>query len=282
MKALVTGAGGQVGSALVATAAPGWTVLPLTRADLDLTDSNAVRHAIDEHAPDLIFNAAAHTAVDRAESEEAATFAINAKAVSTLAQAAREHGAHLVQISTDFVFDGTASEPYRPGDARNPLSVYSRSKAAGEDAAGPDSTVVRTSWVHAAGHANFVTTMLRLMGERDEVRVVADQTGAPTWATGLAEVTWSLGSRRLSGTWHHSDGGQATWYDFAVAIREEALARGLMDRAACLIPVTTAEYPTAARRPAYSVLDCSATHAALNIAPVPWRANLRHMLAEAA
>lgn len=280
MKALITGAGGQLGRALVDIAPEGWSCRALARADLDLTDLDAVQSAVRSAAPDLVLNAAAYTAVDRAEAEEELAFAVNSAAVGALAAAARECGAHLVHVSTDFVFDGTSPRAYRPDDRRNPLSAYGRSKAAGEDAAGQSPTIVRTAWVYGAGGANFVTTMLRLMRDRDEVRVVADQIGAPTWATGLARVVWRLGMERLSGVWHHSDAGVASWYDFAVAIQEEALALGLLERAVPVIPIGTADYPTPARRPAFSLLDSGATRAALGMPAVHWRANLRRMLGE--
>jgi len=282
VKAVITGAGGQVGRALVAAAPPDWALVPLARGDLDLTDADGIRRVIATHAPDLIFNAAAYTAVDRAEGDKAAAYAVNATAVDVLADAARDEGAHFVHISTDFVFDGAATRPYRPGDPRNPLSAYGRSKAAGEDAAGPDATVVRTSWVYAAQGVNFVNTMLRLMRERDEVRVVADQIGAPTWATALAEKLWALGSRRMKGMWHCSDGGETSWHGFAEAIRDDALELNLLDRPVPVLPIATADYPTPAHRPRYAVLDCSVTHAALGTAPTPWRANLRQALAEMA
>ncbi len=280
MKALVTGAGGQLGRALLASAPAGWTCVGLTRGELDLTDTGAIRDVIAAHAPDVVLNAAAYTAVDRAESEESLAFAVNAHAVVAMADAARECGAHLVHISTDFVFDGTAARAYRPGDPRAPLSAYGRSKAAGEDAAGSDAAIVRTAWVYGAGGANFVTTMLRLMRSRDEVRVVADQIGAPSWTTGLAEVVWGLAARRLPGTFHHSDAGVASWYDFAVAIQEEALALDLLTRAVPVVPIGAVDYPTPAVRPAFSLLDSSATRAALGSKAVHWRVNLRRMLAE--
>ena len=228
----------------------------------------------------MLVNAAAYTAVDRAESEQELAFAVNARAVEAMAAAQRACGGHLVHVSTDFVFDGQAPRAYKPGDARNPLSAYGRSKAAGEDGAGPDATIVRTAWVYGAGGANFVTTMLRLMRTRDEVRVVADQIGAPTWAGGLAEIVWALAQRRVAGVFHHCDAGVASWYDFAVAIQEEALAFGLLERAVPVIPITTAEYPTPARRPAFSLLDASETRKSLGTAAVHWRVNLRRMLAE--
>lgn len=280
MKVLVTGAGGQLGRALVATAPEGVSIEAVDVADLDLADADGVRAAILSRRPDLVMNAAAYTAVDKAESEEALARRINAEAVAALARALAETGGRLVHVSTDFVFDGTSPRAYRPDDARNPVSAYGRTKAAGEDAAGDATLIVRTAWVYTAGGANFVRTMLRLMREKDRIGVVADQIGAPTWAPGLAKVLWGLVRQRATGTWHHSDAGVASWYDFAVAIQEEALAIGLLDRAIPVVPIATADYPTPARRPAFSLLDSSATRAALGDGHVHWRANLRRMLIE--
>jgi dTDP-4-dehydrorhamnose reductase len=282
VKVLVTGAAGQLGRALVAAAPADCACIAVGRAELDLADAAAIRRMIGRHAPDLVINAAAYTAVDRAESEETLARAVNADAVGTLADALRQDGGRLVQVSTDYVFDGESTRAYRPDAARNPQSSYGRTKAAGEDAAGPDATILRTAWVYGAGGANFVSTMLRLMRERDEVRVVADQIGAPTWTGGLAQVLWRLALSRASGTFHYSDAGVASWYDFAVAIQDEALALGLLDRAVPIVPIGTGDYPAPARRPAFSLLDSSATRSALGLPAVHWRANLRRMLAELA
>lgn len=280
MKALVTGASGQLGRALLASVPEGWECVGLARHALDLTDPAAIARRIAAEAPAVVLNAAAYTAVDRAESEEDLAYAVNAEAVGAMAKAVRTLGGHLVHVSTDFVFDGQSSRAWQPLDERVPLSAYGRTKAAGEDAAGPDATVVRTAWVYGAGGANFVATMLRLMSTREEVRVVADQIGAPTWASSLAAVVWALAARRVKGMFHYSDAGVASWYDFAVAIQEEALALGLLERAVPIVPITTADYPTPARRPAFSLLDSSATHALLGTTPVHWRVKLRRMLKE--
>lgn len=280
MKALVTGAHGQLGRALLAAVPAGWTAVGLGRDDLDLTDCTAIERVVHHHRPEAILNAGAYTAVDRAESEEALAFAVNAEAVGALSAAAAAVAAHLVHVSTDFVFDGMSPRAYLPGDRRNPLSVYGRSKAAGEDAAGEGAAIVRTAWVYGAGGANFVNTMIRLMRTRDEVRVVADQIGAPTWAGGLAETVWALAAGRMSGVFHHSDAGVASWYDFAVAVQEEAALAGLLERTVPIVPITTADYPTPAVRPAFSLLDSRATRDALGQRPVHWRANLRRMLAD--
>lgn len=283
MKVLITGAQGQVGRALATTVPEGWRTLMLTRSELDLTDPAAIRALIRREKPDAIVNAAAYTAVDRAEADEATALAVNAGAVSAMAEGLAEisqAGGRLVHVSTDFVFDGTSARAYRPDDAPAPLSAYGRTKLAGEAAAGADALVVRTSWVYAAGGVNFVRTMLRLMRERDEVRVVADQFGSPTWATGLARTLWALLDQRASGLLHHRDAGVASWYDFAVAIQEEALAIGLLDRAVAVIPIDTDAYPTPAVRPAFSLLDDRATRALLGDRPPHWRVNLRSMLQE--
>lgn len=280
MKVLITGATGQLGRALIATAPEGWAVEAADRAALDLADTAAIHAEILRRRPDLVINAAAYTAVDRAESEEALAQAINADAVGAMALALGETGGRLTHISTDFVFDGQSPRAYRPDDQRAPLSAYGRSKAAGEDAAGDGALLVRTAWVYGAGGANFVRTMLRLMRERDEIRVVSDQIGSPTWATGLARTLWGLTAQRATGIYHHSDAGVASWYDFAVAIQEEALALGLLGRAIPIHPITTSDYPTPAARPAFSLLDSAATRALLGDGWVHWRTNLRLMLEE--
>jgi dTDP-4-dehydrorhamnose reductase len=277
VKVLVTGAKGQLGRALLATAPDSAQMHPVDIADCDLTDPGAIAALVDSAAPDLIINAAAYTAVDQAETNEHTARAINAGAVATLVQA---HSGRLVHVSTDFVFDGRSSRPYRPDDQRAPLSAYGRTKAEGEDRLRASDLLVRTAWVHAAGGANFVRTMLRLMRERDEVRVVADQIGAPTWATGLARTIWGLVDKQARGVFHHCDAGVASWYDFAVAIQEEALALGMLSRKVPVIPITTAEYPTPAARPAFSLLDCSTTRALLGDGHTHWRKNLWLMLRE--
>ncbi len=278
MKALITGSDGQLGRALGAAAPAGAQVTGYDRAALDITDAAAVEAAVALVKPDIVFNAAAYTAVDKAESEEAAAFAINATAVGLLAEATRRHHAQFVHISTDFVFDGQSGIPYAPDAPTAPLGAYGRTKLAGEQAAGSDALIVRTAWIYACTGGNFVRTMLRLMTEQPEVRVVADQIGTPTYAPGLASALWALAEQRARGIFHYTDSGVASWYDFAVAIQEEALAAGLLDRAAPVLPIATADFPTPARRPPCSVLDKASTFTALG-APAPhWRAQLRRMI----
>jgi dTDP-4-dehydrorhamnose reductase len=232
-------------------------------------------------APDLVINAAAYTAVDRAESEQDAAFLLNGAAPGVIASASRAAGAAFVHLSTDFVFNGAAGTPYRFDDETYPQSVYGRSKLQGEAAvaaAYPAALIVRTAWVYSLQGANFVRTMLRLMGEREHLTIVADQIGTPTYAPSLARALWSLGQARAGGIHQFTDAGVASWYDFAVAIFEESTALGILSRPVEIIPVATVEYPAPARRPSYSVLDKSATWAALG-GPAPhWRVNLRACL----
>lgn len=280
MKALVTGVSGQLGKALLATRPEGWTCVAIDRTKLDLADTDAIARLVNAEEPDLVLNAAAYTAVDRAESEPELAHAINTVAPGAFAKALAGSGKRLVQVSTDFVFDGASGRGYQPHDTRNPLSIYGTTKAAGEDAAGVESIIVRTSWVYATGGMNFVRTMLRLMRERNELRVVADQIGSPSWATDLARTIWAIAEKDQPGIWHHRDAGVASWYDFAVAIAEEAHTLNLISRMPTITPIATVDYPTPAKRPSSSVLDVSATRALLGDANVHWRTNLKTMLKE--
>lgn len=280
MKVLIVGAAGQLGRALQDTCPSGVALVALDRTGIDLTDLSAIRAVVVRERPAVLINAAAYTAVDRAESEEDLALAINATAVAAMVDALDEVGGKLVHVSTDFVFDGTSSRAYLPADARNPLSAYGRSKAAGEATVRASDIVVRTSWVYAAGGSNFVRTMLRLMAEKNELGVVVDQIGSPTWAPGLAGTVWGLVAKDASGLFHHSDAGTASWYDFAIAIQEEAVACGLLDKAIPIKPIPTSAYPTPATRPPFSLLDCSATRDLLGDGYTHWRANLRLMLAQ--
>ncbi len=280
MRALVAGSGGQLGRALAAAPA-GVTLIAPPESEFDITDADTVRRVVADAKPDVVVNAAAYTAVDRAERDEAAARAINVNAVGTLASAARIAGAAFVHVSTDFVFDGTAHVPYPPDATANPLGAYGRTKYDGEVAAAefhPAPLIVRTAWVYAARGGNFVATMLRLMRERDEVRVVADQFGTPTHATTLARTIWALAGGGHTGIFHATDAGTATWYDFAQAIHDEARAIGLLDRDVRVTPIRTADYPTPAKRPAFGVLDKTTTWAITGPAR-HWRAELRDCLA---
>ena len=281
MRLLVTGAGGQVGTALARAArAAGHEVRARTRDALDITDAHAVATAVAEVAGGVVINAAAYTAVDRAESEEAQAFAINAAGPRNLAQACLRHGARLVHISTDYVFDGTKPIPWVEDDPIAPLGVYGRSKAEGERAVlaeQPEAVIVRASWVFAAEGTNFVKTILRLAGERPVLRVVADQRGCPTYAGDLAQALLALAARpRAQGLYHYCGEGETTWHGFAEAILAGVRARERIV-ASRVDPITTAEFPTPARRPANSVLDTGRIRA-LGITPRPWRAGLAEVL----
>lgn len=285
MRVLVTGAAGQVGRALIETAPGGLEIAAATHAELDVADAAAVARFVETSAPDLIVNAAAYTAVDRAESEPEAARKVNALGARHLAAAAAARGGRMIQLSTDFVFDGESTVPYAPDAEPAPLGVYGASKLAGEravletlPAAG---VVLRTAWVYAPAGRNFVLTMLRLMRERGSVRVVTDQIGSPTAAASIAGAVWAIAARPpLHGICHWTDAGVASRYDFAVAIAEDALASGLLSARPEVVPITTEECPTPARRPRYSVLDTRSTVAALGLAPAHWRANLRGVLEE--
>ena len=286
MRVLLTGASGQVGRAFGALFKRRDALAALGHAELDITDAAQVRRAVQAHEPQWIVNAAAYTAVDAAESAREAAHNLNATAVAHLAAAARDAGARLMHISTDFVFDGEACRPYGPDAATAPLGVYGATKLAGEHAAlGGDcaAIIVRTSWVYAAYGQNFVRTMLRLMASKPEIRVVTDQLGSPTWATSLARLLWRMIELNApAGIYHWSDAGVASWYDFAVAIQEEALQRGLLGQTSAVLPIASSEYPTPTRRPHYSVLDTARTRALTGIAAVHWRVQLRSMLDELA
>jgi dTDP-4-dehydrorhamnose reductase len=284
VKVLVLGGGGQVARAVAASAPKDHTVIVKTHKDLDIADDTAVQSALTGSEFDWIVNGAAYTAVDLAETEREQACKINDTAVGVLARATARAGCRLLHLSTDFVFDGKSNRAYLPTDPTNPLSSYGTTKLGGEQQVltqGGDAIILRTAWVYASTGKNFALTMLRLLREKDEVRVVADQIGTPTWATGIAQAIWGLiDVSAPRGTYHWTDLGVATWYDFATAIQDEALARGLLVRAVPVIPITTAEYPTPAQRPAFSVLNTQATRALVSAPARHWRHNLRMMLNE--
>ena len=293
MKVLLTGATGQLGQALIATKPPGVELIATSRSGgagllgLDLSTPEACRAAVHAHCPDWVLNAGAYTAVDRAESEPELAHAVNADAPAAFADALAETGGRLLQVSTDFVFNGAQGSPYKPEQAVDPLGVYGASKAAGEAAALalPGARVLRTGWVYGPVGHNFCLTMLRLHRERaasgQPLGVVADQVGCPTSTATLAEACWRAigveGQRIL----HWSDAGVASWYDFAVAIGELGVAVGLLERAARVLPISTTDYPTPARRPSYSLLDCGASSVALGLEPLHWRAGVAQVLSDA-
>ena len=295
MKVLLTGATGQLGQALIASRPEGVELVPLGRGDLDLADAEACRQRVRMHQPDWLLNAGAYTAVDRAEGEPELAMAVNAGAPGAFAEALAQTGGRLLQVSTDFVFNGQQGSPYRPDQAPEPLGVYGASKAAGERAVlaalGPGrARILRTSWVYGPVGANFCLTMLRLHALKaaagEPLGVVADQVGCPTATFGLAAACWrAIGIGADPGAaavLHWSDAGAASWYDFAVAIGELGVATGLLEQAAHVQPIPTSAYPTPAARPPYSLLDCSASRAALGLEPTHWRAALAEVLGQLA
>lgn len=281
---LLAGAGGQLGWELRLTQPQQVELNAPEEGCFDITDANLVQRLTEEYQPDWIVNAAAYTAVDKAETETGLAFSVNREGAANLARAALTHGARLLQVSTDFVFDGASNQPYRVSDQPNPIGVYGASKQAGDEAVqdllGDRCTIVRTAWLYSAQGNNFVKTMLRLMAERESLGVVADQIGTPTWARGLALAIWQSVQMQLQGMLHWTDAGVASWYDFAVAIQEEGMSLGLLERNCIIKPIRTEDYPTPAARPAYSVLDKTSTWQALGVDGTHWRVHLRAMLAE--
>ncbi len=281
MRVLLTGAGGQLGCALRLAAPAGTLLHPLGHAELDIADADAIERAFREFAPEAVINAAAFTRVDAAEEAPDGAARCNALGPGLLASACARHDAWLTHVSTDFVFDGHQGHPYGRDARPNPLSVYGRTKLEGERAVARElpgsGTVVRASWLYSAT-GGFLGRMLALMRCRPELSVVSDQVSCPTAAGGLARVLWALTSRRAPGLWHWCDSGAASWYDFAVAIGEEAVRLTLLPAAPAILAIGTAEYPTAAPRPAYSLLDKRATEELLGMRAPHWRTALRETL----
>lgn len=274
-KILVTGANGQLGKEIgsLAGSYPYFDFVFLSREDMPIQNFELVRNTFSIHQPAFCVNCAAYTMVDKAETEKDLAYQVNAESVGVLAAVSKEYDAGFIHISTDYVFDGNGTVPYRPEDITNPQSVYGASKLQGELLAkefNDQSIIIRTSWVYSQFGRNFVKTMLRLMSERDEIGVVSDQVGSPTYAADLAEAIVEIiaSGKWHPGTYHYSNAGVISWYDFAVAIRDRA---GL----ACKInPIPTSAYPTPAKRPAYSVMDTSAIKEAYGIVAKPWQERL--------
>jgi dTDP-4-dehydrorhamnose reductase len=283
MKILLAGINGQLGQELHPMLVKLGDVTWVDRETLDLSQPDMIRQVIGEVKPDSIVNACAYTAVDKAESEPDLAMAVNGSGVGILAEEALKLGARLIHVSTDYVFDGSQSHPYQETDPTNPIGVYGRSKLAGEEAiqqVGGDYIIVRTAWVYGVGGVgNFVKTMLRLGSSRDELRVVTDQVGSPTWTKDLAEaIVCMVQNSPESGIYHYTNSGVCSWYDFAIAIFEEAAALGFPLQVQRVVPITTAEYPTPAKRPAYSVLSHRKISAVMGTHPPHWRQSLRLML----
>lgn len=282
MNVLVTGSGGQLAWELTRSKPEHVQVVALTSSELDITKSEQVHSVVSAHEPAIIINAAAYTAVDKAEEEQESAYSVNATGAENLAKVAALKNIRLLHVSTDFVFDGTKVTPYTPQDKPNPLSVYGASKLKGDQlvlSAKPDSVIVRTAWVYSSHGNNFVKTMLRLMAEKDELGIVCDQVGTPTYARNLASWLWAIVEKpEVSGIFHWTDAGVASWYDFAVAIQEISLGLGLLENEISIKPLPTSAYPTPAKRPPFSVLDKSAAEEVSGIQCTHWRSALKEML----
>lgn len=287
MRVLIAGARGQVGHELLRLAPDDFLVCGLDSVALDITDAASVTRAVAEYDPQLIVNAAAYTAVDRAESEAERAWAVNCDGVASLAIEAEQLGIPLLHISTDYVFAGDAVEPYREDDPAGPTGVYGSSKLAGEQAVVANCRrhiILRTSWVFGSHGNNFVKTMLRLGREREELSVVADQHGCPTSAVSIARLLWALAVRYREmgdlrwGLYHFCGRPACSWHEFAVEIFRQAVELGVLSRAPRVRAISTVEYPTLARRPAWSVLDCSKLHEVFGFEQADWRDELRVML----
>ena len=285
MKVIVTGSNGQLAWELKKTCPHSVELVSLSRTDLDISNSEQVDAVIQQHQPSVVINAAAYTAVDKAETDQEGAQQVNEKGAENLAAACEKYGVYLLHISTDFVFDGCASLPYQPDSDTNPLGVYGATKLAGEAAVKKTMrgnwAIIRTAWVYSAHGGNFVKSMLRLMSEKPALGIVADQIGTPTWAEGLARVCWSMIEEKVEGLYHWTDAGVASWYDFAVAIQKAALSKGILAQAIPVNPIKSHEFPTPAKRPSYSVLDKSAIIEKLpNVEMKHWQDQLDVMLDE--
>lgn len=285
-KILLTGKNGQLGQELQPLLTAMGEVISLGRDDLNLTNTDKISNFLQQYQPDLIINAAAYTAVDKAESEPKIAHAVNETAPKIMAQWANKFGARLFHFSTDYVFDGTKNKPYREEDTPHPLGVYGESKLAGEEAIKAncnDYIILRTAWVYGVyGKGNFVKTMLRLGKEREQLNVVSDQMGSPTWTYNIAQASVELISKLpaspLQEIYHFTNSGVASWYDFAIAIFEEAKGLKFPLKINRVFPIPTTEYPTPAKRPPYSVLSGEKIAKILSTPPPQWRVSLRAML----
>ncbi|RBW46970.1 dTDP-4-dehydrorhamnose reductase [Psychromonas sp. B3M02] len=310
MKVLITGKGGQLAWELEKLAPQGIQLLSCSVEELDITNADQVNQTITQFQPDVVINAAAYTAVDKAESDTETAYAVNDLGSEYIATACKKVSAKLIHVSTDFVFDGTKTTPYQTDDPVNPINVYGASKLAGDRKVntilGEQATIIRTAWVYSVNGNNFVKTMLRLMAEKEQLGIVYDQVGTPTWAKGLAEMIWSLVDKsgkvqdernkenieplsevplNLSSSatlLHWTDAGVCSWYDFAVAIQELAIEKGMLDKAIPVRPIPASAYPTPATRPSFSVIDKSTAEQASGVETKHWRKQLSTMMDELA
>ena len=284
MKILVTGKGGQLAHELQNIDTQEHQLIVLSAGELDITNSDWVNQTITEQQPDLVINAAAYTAVDKAETDKEQAFAVNHIGAKNLALACKQHNIRLLHVSTDFVFDGTKNTPYQTDEVTNPVNVYGASKLAGDQAVMeilPSAVIVRTAWVYSSHGNNFVKSMLKLMAEKPALGIVYDQVGSPTWAAGLAQWLWALVDKpEVSGVYHWTDAGVASWYDFAVAIQELGIEKGLLKQCIPISAIPASQYPTPAIRPSFSVIDKASAESAANIKTIHWRKQLSTMMDE--
>jgi dTDP-4-dehydrorhamnose reductase len=281
MKVLLFGATGQLGWELQRICPEDVSLISCDFPEVDFCSQNSIRQCIQTAQPDIIINAAAYTAVDKAEQEPDLADKINHLAVRYIAEWCNQHHIRLIHISTDFVFSGRHFKPYTPDDNPGPESVYGKSKLKGEQAilkTLENALIIRTAWLYSIHGHNFVKTMLKHMKEKTELHVIEDQIGTPTWAFGLARAIWTALRQKVKGIFHWTDAGVASWYDFSAAIQEEGLSAGLLDQVIPILPVPTHAFPTPAKRPHYSVLDKTTARQTLGILPVHWRVQLRAML----
>ena len=284
MKILLLGANGQLGWELQRTCPNDVTIEVCDYPKVDFSSAASIQNCIQSASPDCIINAAAYTAVDKAEQEEALAYKINHEAVGVLSEFALKNEIKLVHVSTDFVFSGNQYKPYQPEDIPDPESVYGRSKLAGEKSVqrilGNKALIIRTAWLYSAHGSNFVKNMLGLMSQKESLNVIDEQVGTPTWAFGLALAIWVCVKNNIVGTHHWTDAGVASWYDFAVAIQEEGIAAGLLSKGIPIMPIPESLYPTPAKRPSYGVLDKRSLWEKTGLTPIHWRVQLRDMIKE--
>lgn len=283
MKVVITGKGGQLASELELLAPQEYQIISVSSRELDITNESLVSEFITSTKPDLVINAAAYTAVDKAEQNIKAAYDVNELGTKYLANTCKSINARILHVSTDFVFDGLSTSPYEPYSTPNPINIYGASKLAGDVALQKilpkASVIVRTAWVYSVNGNNFVKSMLRLMQEKPELRIIYDQVGTPTWAKGLAQWLWVIaGKPEVKGIFHWTDSGIASWYDFAMAIQELGIEKGLLKEVIPIFPISTSEYPTPAKRPAYSVINKSSAEEISELKTTHWRKQLSSMM----
>ncbi len=284
MKVLLLGANGQLGWELKRSCPAKINLITCDYPKVDFCSQTSINECLNTYQPDCIINCAAYTAVDLAEQESKTAFKVNHEAVADIAHYAAKNNIRLVHISTDYVFNGENFKPWTHVDTPCPESVYGKSKLKGEIAVQEilkdKALIIRTGWLYSSHGKNFVKTMLKLMTEKESLNIVDDQIGTPTWAHGLSKAIWKFIEQKITGIFHWTDAGVASWYDFAVAIQKEALETGLISKNIPLLPVPSKQFPTPAKRPFYGVLDKNYTWETIEITPVHWQVQLIAMLKE--